>query len=607
MRRFIKIALVAFLAIALAGAAFLVPTIWFKPWSIDHFYARVFLTFALRHPMMLSQLRILEPMGITYHSDELDDFSTEFELKEARSMEGELGVLRRYDRASMNESQRLSYDVLEWFMANAHDGTRWMFHGYPVNQMSGIQTQIPDFMIQIHAIGRAADAEDYIARIAKFGVAFDQIIGGLKERERRGVVPPRFVITKVLRQVREMKEKPPEENPLYANLRSKLDGVKELDAARRQALLARLRSEIEGTVTPANGRLVEYLEHLEGIATTDDGVWKLPEGDAYYAYQLRTATTTDMTADEIHALGLREVARLREEIRSILDAQGYGSQGNREAMTHLNGEARFLYTDSDEGRSRILTDFQGIIDDVNGKLGGLFDVRPAVGVKVERVPGFSEADTAAAYYQPPSIDESRPGVFFVNLRKVGDVIKFRMRTLAYHEAIPGHHFQIAIQQGLKDLPFFRRIIPFTAYVEGWALYAERLAAENGFEDDPFDRLGYLSDQMLRAARLVVDTGIHSKRWTREQAIAYMLDNTGMPETEAVAEVERYIVMPGQACAYMVGMLKILDLRRQAMERLGDRFDVRQFHNVVLTNGAVPLSILERLVQDWIAETARGAA
>jgi len=268
-------------------------------------------------------------------------------------------------------------------------------------------------------------------------------------------------------------------------------------------------------------------------------------------------------------------------------------------MQRLSKEPRFLYPHTDEGRQQVLADYETIIDDISGKLEAIFDVRPEAGVQVEAVPEFQQANAPAAYYQPPPLDRSKPGTFFVNLGNIKEVSKFGMRTLAYHEAIPGHHFQIGIAQELKGVPFFRRIIPFGAYVEGWALYAERVAAEHGFQEDPYDRLGYLQSQLFRAVRLVVDTGIHHKRWTREQAIDYMLKNTGSPEGEVVTEIERYIVWPGQACGYMVGQLKILELRRKAQERLGDRFDIREFHNVILTNGALPLSILERVVDAWL--------
>jgi uncharacterized protein (DUF885 family) len=273
-------------------------------------------------------------------------------------------------------------------------------------------------------------------------------------------------------------------------------------------------------------------------------------------------------------------------------------------MDRLRTEPRFRYADDDSARARILADYQSIIDDANRRVGALFDVRPRSSVQVQRVPVFKEATAPGAYYNPPAIGGGRPGAFFANLRDPGETTKPGMRTLAYHEAIPGHHFQIAIAQELKGVPFFRKIIPFTAYVEGWGLYAERLALENGFHPTPYDSLGALQAELFRAVRLVVDTGIHRDRWTRAQAIDYMVKNTGMAESEVVTEIERYIVSPGQACAYKVGQLEILALRGHAMDRLGPRFDIRKFHNVVLTNGALPMALLEQVVDEWIESELR---
>jgi uncharacterized protein (DUF885 family) len=599
MRRWKKIVLATLGGLVLAAAVFLIPTLWFKPWFINHFYMRLFLSFTLKHPMMLSGLRVLEPMGLDFHSDELDDVSVAFELQEAEWLDRQIEILRSYDREAMTEKEKLSYDTLEWFLADQQkENQRFMFHDYPLNQTAGVHRMLPNFMMNVHQINKPRDAENYIARVSKFGVFFDQVLEGLKQREERGIVPPRFVITNVLQQMREFIEKPPRENPLYTHFESKVKELKDLDAAARQALLDRLAAALENTVYPVYGRLIDYFAYLEPIATTDDGAWKLPD-EAFYAHQLRSYTTTDLTADEIHELGLREVERLQEEMRAILRAEGYPTQDVGAVMQRLSKELRFLYPDTDEGRQQVLADYQAIIDHINGKLEAIFDVRPEAGVQVEAVPEFQQANAAAAYYQPPPLDRSKPGTFFVNLRDVKEIPKFGMRTLAYHEAVPGHHFQIGIAQELKGVPFFRRIIPFGAYVEGWALYAERVAAEHGFQKGPYDRLGHLQSQLFRAVRLVVDTGIHHKRWAREQAIAYMLKNTGSPEGEVVTEIERYIVWPGQACGYMVGQLKILELRRKAQERLGDRFDLREFHNVILTNGALPLSILERVVDAWL--------
>jgi uncharacterized protein (DUF885 family) len=603
MRRLFKTALIVLGVLILAAAVFLVPTIWFTPWSIDHFYARTFLTFALKHPMMLSRIRVLEPMGLEFHNDDLDDFSVEFARKEARWLDRQLQILRSYDRDSMDEDHRLSTDILEWFMADAQEGNRFMFHNYPVNQLFGIQSSLPDFMIHTHQINDLGDAEDFVTRVSKFGIAFDQVLEGLRRREEMGIVPPRFVIQKVLEEMTGFAGTPADQNPMFLHFEERLAEIAGPDSPETRPLKERLRAEIEATVTPAYGRLIEYFTALEQAATTDDGVWKFPDGAAFYAYTLRSYTTTDMTAEEIHQMGLEQVARIGGEIRLILKRQGKMTGSLRKSIQKLGEDRRFRFPDSDEGREAILTTYESIIDDVEAKLDDVFDVRPRADVEVRRVPEFKEETSTVAYYQDPAMDGSRPGTFFVNLRDVDEHLRYGMRTLAYHEAIPGHHFQLSLALEMEGVPFFRRLIPFTAYIEGWALYAETLAAERGFLADPFDRLGYLIAQQLRAVRLVVDTGIHAKRWTREQAIAYMLENTGMPETEVVTEIERYIVSPGQACAYMVGQLKILELRERAMGRLGSEFDLREFHNVVLGSGAVPLSILERLVDRWIESKA----
>jgi uncharacterized protein (DUF885 family) len=342
------------------------------------------------------------------------------------------------------------------------------------------------------------------------------------------------------------------------------------------------------------------------IATGEDGVWKLPDGEAYYAHTLAHHTTTSMTADEIHRLGLAEVERLQSEMRAILEVEGYATESVGAAMQGLLDEDRFRYPDTDEGRQQILDDFTGIVREAEKGIGPLFDLKPQAAIEVVRVPEFKQDNSPSAYYDSPAFDGSRPGRFYVNLRNVDEHTRFNMRTLAYHEAVPGHHFQLAIAQELQDVPFFRRIIPFTAYVEGWALYAELLADEAGFHPTPYSRLGYLQAQLLRAVRLVVDTGIHAQRWTREQAIDYMLQNTGIADTEVVAEVERYIVNPGQACAYKVGQLKILELRRRARQSLGDAAGLRRFHDLVLGDGAMPLTLLEQRVETWVRSETAGS-
>ena len=596
MKRWKKITLGVVTVLVAALAVFLVPTIWGKPWVIEHFYARVFLEHALAHPQLLSSLRILEPMGFDFHNDDLDDYSIEGMYRDIERAERVLAMLRRYDRDELDD--KLSYDVLEWYLADAVEGTRWPFHGYWINQHSGFQSGIVDFMINTHRIEDETGAEHFILRLSGFGAAFDQVLEQIRESEKIGVVPPRFVMAHVLREMRKMIAPPPDEHVLCTHFESEVAKIENLSEQRRTELLDEVREVIEGTVYPAYERVIGHYAALEPNASTDDGVWKFPDGEAYYTHVLRSLTTSDLTPEQIHAIGLLELERIQTEMREILAAEGLPTDDLAAVMESLNTDPRFLYPDTDEGRQQILDDFQTIVDDIEANMDSFFSVRPEADVVVERIPEFREETATTAYYDDPPMDGSRPGIFYVNLHDVGEHPKFGMRTLAYHEAIPGHHYQIALALEMEDVPFFRRIVPFTAFIEGWALYAEQVAAENGFQDDPYDRLGYLTAQAWRAARLVVDTGIHHKRWTREQAIEFMRVNTGVPESEVVTEIERYIVRPGQACAYMVGHLEILRLRDDAREALGDDFDIREFHRVVLENGALPLVLLRDVVEEW---------
>ena len=584
------------LTVVVAGTVFAVPTIWGKPWLIDHFYYRVFIRFLLDHPQMLSGMRLLEPMGLTSHNDDLNDYSTEQTERDAEYAKENLEMLRRYDRESLDD--KLSYDVLEYFLKTSVDGSRFLYYNYPVNQLFGFQSGLPDFMVNIHQIGDLEGAEHYVIRLSKFGVAFDQTIEGLVLRESKGIVPPKFVMTRVLEQMREFIKPAPKEHLLYTHLNKKLGELEDISDDDKNRLLAAAEKEIGETIYPAYNRLIDHYAALEPTASTDAGVWKFPNGDAFYAYMLRQFTTTELSAEEIHEIGQREVESLQGEMKRILTEQGYSTDDFAATMQALNQEPRFLYPDTDEGREQILEDYRKIIKEIESGMSDFFSKRPKAAVEVKRVPKFKEKTSAGAYYQAPAFDGSRPGTFYANLRSVKEIPKFGMRTLAYHEAVPGHHYQIALAQELKGLPIFRRVLPFTAYSEGWALYVEKVAAENGFQDDPFDRLGYLTAQLFRACRLVVDTGIHNKRWSREKAIETMLSCTGMPRTDIVAEVERYIVMPGQACAYMVGRLEILRLRDEAKRALRDEFDIRAFHDVVLRNGALPLTLLRREVEKW---------
>lgn len=553
---------------------------------------------------MLSSMRILPPWA-DFYSDKLDDASLAQDEAMSKLVKEGLDTLRRYDRDALDSEGRLSYDALEFFLNDQVSGDRFRYHSFPVNQMFGVQSNLPDFMAQTHQINNRADASNYLKRLDQFPRVFDQVIEGLRLRENKGILPPQFTVEKVLEQMRAFVAVPARENMLYTSFSEKLDklGPEKLNVDQRAPLLASVEQAIESKIYPSYQSLIAYFTSLQTKANGNFGAWNLPDGEAYYAWCVRSHTTTDMTPEQVHSLGLAEVARISLEMDAILRDKGLmdGAVGPR--LQQLARDPEQTYPNTPDGKAAMIAQYQAILDDINGKLGDAFAHRPKLGVEVRAVPEFSEKTAPGAYYQTGAFDGSRPGIFFANMRDPSETPKFAMRTLAYHEGIPGHHFQLTLAQELQGVPFFRRVLPFTAYAEGWALYSEQLAWELGFQQDPLDNLGRLRDEMMRAVRLVVDSGIHYKRWTREQAIVYMLENTGMGEGDVTAEIERYFVAPGQALAYKSGMLKILALRAKAKQALGEKFILAEFHDQILMHGALPLSLLERVVDDWIAESS----
>lgn len=581
--------------------------IWyFRPFSIDIFFERVFLQFAFAEPELMSEVGIARQVGYRGFDNELGDASPGHAEALAHMFRKDLEQLHGYNRASLSSSQQLSYDVLDWFLTNQVDGERWMYHDYPVNQLFGVQSETPDFMVRVHAIEDAKDARNYNKRLVAFSAKFDGLLESLSVRDAKGVVPPKFVIGRVLEQMRAFIATPTQENILYTNLRDKLEKVPSISSAERTELLNEARAAIDQHVYPAYRPIIAFFERVDKNVQDDYGAWKLPEGDAYYDYQVRNHTTTALDAQTVHDYGLAEVARIEKEIDTILQGQGLTTGSIGERIAKLNADPRFLYSNDDAGRQQCLADYQRIIDEIVRGLGPAFSNVPKLNIRVQRVPPFKEQTSSGAYADRASLDGSRPSTFYANLRDMNEVPKFGMRTLAYHESVPGHQLQGAFAGALQGAPTFRKIVPFTAYDEGWGLYAEQLAWELGFETDPLDNLGRLQMEMLRATRLVVDTGIHRKHWTREQSIDYMLEKTGRPRGEVVSEVERYFVMPGQALAYKIGMRKILELRAGAQEKLGPRFDLREFHRVVLADGAMPLDILQAQVDAWVERTSAAA-
>ena len=591
--------------------------IWFKPFNIRHFYDRVFIEFAMGNPEMVTSLGI--PVLYDIYKDDLSDASDKKNWQDFNKLKKDYATLLSYNFDRQSKENQLNTKIFGWFLGSQVDGEKYFYYGYPINQMFGVQSNLPSMMESSHRLEDKSDVEAYISRLSKFGTKFDQVLEGLRISEEKGIIPPQFVIDRVLSEMTgftgqkvsenidlEVEDKDPvKSNILYTNFNSKIDNIEDITDGEKEEYKRQVENEVRTTVFAAYNTLISYFQNLKSKATTDDGVWKFPDGDNYYQYQLTLNTTTTYTPEEIHQIGLAEIQRIKEEMWTILQTEGYADTTKTigEIIQAVNKEERFLFQNNDDGRKEVIARYNEILAEISEGLEDAFDIKPKAALEVKRVPEFKEEGSAGAYYEQPAMDGSRGGIFYANLRDVTETVKFGMKTLAYHEGIPGHHFQIAIQGELEGVPIFRTLGLFTAYTEGWALYSERLAWELGFyNDDPFGNLGRLQAEMFRAVRLVVDTGIHYKRWTREEAIEYMIASTGMTTSEVVTEIERYIVMPGQACAYKIGMMKILELRERAKSALGDKFDLKEFHNVVLKNGAVPLEILDELINEYIETT-----
>ena len=520
-------------------------------------------------------------------------------VRETQQLEAAiLDLLRTYNRDALSPEQQLSYDIYEWILDDLVRGHHFAFHDYPVNSMTawGKQNWIIDFLVSYQPIADKKDAADYVARLSQIDTWVEQLLEGMKQRERAGVVPPRYIIEESIRQVEQhLQMQTPgsfdvESTELYVSFRERLNQVEAISASEREGLLDSARAEIEQTFIPAFLDLRDYLVYLETTASGVPGVHKLPEGLAYYAYRLRHETSTDLNPEQIHELGLSEVARIQAEMRDTAAALGYPQD-----ISLARLEDRIAaQSDSLEGE-QLLAEYKRLMAEVELASTSVFGLLPEAGLSIRPEPFGS----GIGYYLPPPLDGSGPGRFYTNLGI--PMPSHIIPTYVFHETVPGHHLQGALSREL-DLPTFRRELDLNGYGEGWAVYAERLAWEMGlYENDPLGNLGRLGMELSRAARLVIDTGIHAKGWTRQAAAAYYEEATGRPAGPSA--MHRYIILPGQGCGYTVGLLKILELRQQAMDRLGSEFDIKEFHDVILGNGPLPLEILERVVEHWTTARA----
>jgi len=562
------------------------------------FFEKVFKDNVDRSPEFKMWLGIKEDQA---HWDDNSDRASRVSLARTKR---ELRWLRNniaYDK--LDEQTQLSYDLFVFERERIIANYKYRYHNYPLNQMHGLQSGVPADLISMHKVDNIKDAQNYISRLRRSQTLFKHVLNGLEKRRAKGIIPPEFVFPHVLRDCRNVISNEPFENTgvpstLLVDFTKKVNAL-DIKIRQRNRLLVQAKTALVKHVQPAYKELITYFENHQNEASQTDGVWDLPDGENFYNARLANITTTDMTAEEIHNVGLQEVDRIHAEMRAIMGQVGF--KGTlQEFFVFVNEDEQHFYEDSEQGKADYVEEATRIVDNMRDALDQLFITKPKADIVVKPVEAFREESAGKAFYHSPALDGSRPGTYYVNTFDMKVVPKYQMEALAYHEGIPGHHMQIAISQELDNIPMFRKFGWYTAYGEGWALYSEYIPKEMGFYTDPYSDFGRLAMELWRACRLVVDTGIHAKKWTREHGIDYYMNNTPNVEADVVKMVERHIVMAGQATGYKIGMLKILDLREKAKSKLGNAFDIREYHDVVLTNGRLPLNILERQVDKWIA-------
>jgi uncharacterized protein (DUF885 family) len=540
-------------------------------------------------------------LGLRIGYDRWPDPTERGDAERLALAERHLAELRTIDPAALDDATRLSWKAFEIAEQRRIARHRWRNHNYLFDK-DGTHVSLPAFLINTHRVETEADAIAYVRRLEGVRTYLELQLERATAAAKAGVLPPKFVFPYVVEDAGNIvRGRPfddgPADSPLLADFRGKVTALS-IEESKKESLLARAERALLTSVRPAYDSVIAWAHAMEKQATDDAGVWKLPDGAAYYDYLLENFTTTKLTAEEIHAIGLREVARIHEAMRGVMKQVGF--EGDLPAFFEfMRTDPRFYYEDSEAGRAAWLADANRYIAGMREKLPQLFVTLPRTEVVVKAVEPFREKSAGKAFYQRPSLDGTRPGTFYGNLSNMKEMPKYELEALVYHEAIPGHHMQIAVATEAESLPRFRRLGGYSAYSEGWGLYSERLGKEVGFYADPYAEFGRLALELHRAVRLVVDTGLHAKRWTREQTIRYHVENSPTGEDAAIRATERYILNPGQATSYMIGMLKIVELRERAAKELGERFDLREFHDLVLRTGAVPLTVLESEVERWI--------
>ncbi|TDF39876.1 DUF885 domain-containing protein [Alteromonadaceae bacterium M269] len=563
---------------------------------LDDFFAQNFEADVKDSPLRQGYL------GYKWDYDKWDTISEERFDKQANTLRARLAELSTFDQSQLSESQKLSLKINQLSIERELANDEYRHHTYIMHQFRAFHTLVPSFLINIHRISDISDAEAYVSRLDSVDTLFEQVIEQLRIREELGVYPPKWAYDQMIQASKNVItgapfEESPNSSTIWNDFNNKIDKL-ELSSSEKSALLADARNAMLESVQPAYTAMIKELEKQRELSPEGDGVWRLPDGDKWYANRLAWFTTTDLNAEEVHQIGLDNVKRIHDAMRDIMKKVEFSGTLN-EFFEFMRTDKQFYYANDLEGRDRYLTEATDLIDQMRNKIPEYFGLLPKADMIVKRVEAFREQSAGKAFYQSPSKDGSRPGTYYANLFDMNSMPTYQMEALAYHEGIPGHHMQRAIAQELEGIPEFQKYASFTAYTEGWGLYTEELAKDMGFYQDPYSDFGRLAMELWRACRLVVDTGIHAKQWSREDAINYLLENTPNPQNDAVKAIERYIAMPGQATAYMIGKLKIMELRESAKQKLGDKFDIRGFHDEILKDGPVPLNVLEDKVNAWV--------
>ncbi|MEL0314838.1 MAG: DUF885 domain-containing protein, partial [Halieaceae bacterium] len=584
--RFVKRGLLGLLGATGVGVAVAAFWFWFTPVGVTNYINKVTVQIAMESPELITRLGLIDNTVLDFHSGKLADYTKEADERSLEKLRNAREGLDKYGPEGLKGQELLSWKIAAWFFDEWLVDAEMKHSGYRVNQISGVTVNLPEFLTDAHAIIDRRSADRYLSRLTEFGRVLREVKDRVIDDRGHGVIPPDFVIEKSLTGMRRFISEGAAQNVLVTDFASRLSEVDEISAEDQAALVSDAQVRVASEVIPGYQGMIALFEELATQTNHDAGIWRIPNGEAIYRHRLRSSTTTNYTPDEIHDIGLAEVVRIEGEMHAILDAQQIpdGDIATRVRVVMEDPSQQFANTD--EGREEMIAYLESFDAKVMARVADFFITIPPQPLEIVRVPVHAQDSSAGGYYSPPALDGSRPGRFYINQKNTADNPRWTLPTLMIHEGSPGHHFQLSASQLIEDVPLLRRLSPFNAFTEGWALYSERIAKTDMglYDDDPLGDLGRLQAEMFRAVRLVVDTGIHAKRWSREEAIDYMLAKTGMTEDEVTREIERYSVWPGQATGYKTGQLAILELREAAEVALGESFDIRQFHELLLMNG-----------------------